>query len=249
MAKKLNKKNNKMLRPVQTRPMLYKQLALPAPMTCVNPGPVSTSMQPGPIQTKRTQIPGLNFSAQRKAQITPQGVDWLKLAFAAPDFPVLAPRGIPDKYTGRTLPAQFRYTEDMTIPPTGRIIVVPPIPGYAYFALDTKIEDLDASYQYVGRAYPEALGLFPRQANGGTPTGSDVVTAFRYMSQLVELVPTTNQFNWSGNIRAFKLPVRLTDSILLQDVVVNSAGEQVQVRLPAYTKQVTGLEGVGAVLS
>jgi len=253
-----------MYRPKQTKParpngpttlLPRRTLALPQggelvpynkPITGCNPPPVSTAMQPGPISSKYVQIPREGYRSPYKRAITSQGVDWLKLAFAAPDFPVLAPRGVPDKYTGRTLPVQFRRTEELTIGDQGLTIVVPPIPGWAYFSFES--DEVNFDNDLVGRPYPEALGLFPGQpGDAQTPTGSDVVTAFRYMSQLVELVPTTNQFKWAGSIRSFKLPVRLAESILetKQDVVLPD-GSTTTVTLNAYTKQITGLEGINA---
>jgi len=138
------------------------------------------------------------------SRVTKPGVEWLKCAFAAPDFPALTPVGIPDEYTGRTLVKQFRYDSVLPIVGTAeeRYIIVPPVPGCAFFTPDTPPS---ATTTWTAQTYSDAEGLF-----GGLGNNDDDVTSFRYMSQLVELVPTTNAMSWTGSIEVYKVPLRLT---------------------------------------
>jgi len=175
------------------------------------------------------------------------GLDWIKQSFAAPDFPIVAPQGIPDKYVGRTLPVQMKYTESITVTSDDFLIVVPPIPGYSYFSADLAANPLKESSIFRGMPYAEARSLFPLMNPDGKPTGSDVVTAFRYMSQLAELVPTTNQTSWSGSVQAFRLPVRDSLATLLTNITQYPAGAEPQLQTMPFTQHVpTGLNGLGA---
>jgi len=179
--------------------------------------------------------------------LTPNGLDWIKQSFAAPDFPVIAPQGIPDKYVGRTLPVQMKRTTSLTIPSDDYLLIIAPIPGYAFFAADLKAAPLRPDRVFVGHAFDEASTLFPPQLLNEPPTGSDVVTGFRYMSQLVELVPTTNQTSWSGSIQAFRLPARDTLATLsTQITAVDVEGSKSLATVPFTQHVPTGLEGLGA---
>lgn len=133
-------------------------------------------------------------------------MDWLKTSFAAPDFPVLSPQGIPDDYTGRTLTKMFRKVTSITIPDdTTHYLIIPPIPGSSHI-LYTGPEN--SSADFVVQNYSDRNSLF-----GDTPrTTADSVTAFRYMSQLAELVPTTNATSWSGSISCYKVPAKMTET-------------------------------------
>lgn len=139
------------------------------------------------------------------SKVSKPGVDWLKAAFAAPDFPALTPVGIPDQYTGRTLVKQFRYDSNFVALPDldgNQYVIVPPVPGCAFF---TTVGPPNASSSWSAIPYADASGLF-----GANGTVDDQVTSFRYMSQLVELVPTTNAMTWTGSIEVYKIPLRLT---------------------------------------
>lgn len=131
-------------------------------------------------------------------------MDWLKTSFAAPDFPVLTPQGIPDKYTGRTLPKMFRKVTGITIPSDDFYVIVPPVPGFSHIEHDAVANPLIASSILTLRAYSDHSSLF----GPSSQTVADQVTAFRYMSQLAELVPTTNATSWSGHISTYKVPLK-----------------------------------------
>lgn len=140
------------------------------------------------------------------SRVSKPGLDWLKCAFAAPDFPGLTPVGIPDDYTGRTLVKQFRYDSTFIVSPDEngeQYVIVPPVPGCAFF---TPNSTPSAATEWRATTYSDAPTIF-----GSHGTKDDAVTSFRYMSQLVELVPTTNAMTWTGSIEVYKIPLRITD--------------------------------------
>lgn len=170
-----------------------------------------TLRQPGSVNTPIRRSPTARYlqngGAASSSKITKPGVDWLKAAFAAPDFPILTPCGIPDQYTGRTLVHMDRLVSSITIPSNDYFIIVPPVPGVSHFVVQGGGFPDDQT-QWQANRYDSFDGLYGTQQ---TET-SDVVTAFRYMSQLIELVPTTNNMTWTGSISVFKVPLKCSVS-------------------------------------
>jgi len=168
-------------------------------------------------------------------RVSKPGMDWIKMAFAAPDFPVLTPSGIPDQYTGRTLVQMFRHVEGIKVPSDDYYILVPPVPGTAYFTCQGDgIPKQQAIWS--GTRYSNADSLFL-----ATPgENANIVTAFRYMANLVELVPTTNNMTWSGSISVFKVPLKMTLAEYTQKVSV--AGADYEATASAYT--ITGMRAI-----
>jgi len=170
-----------------------------------------TLRQPGSVNTPIRRTPTARYlqngGAASSSKLTKPGVDWLKAAFAAPDFPILTPSGIPDQYTGRTLVHMDRLVSSITVPTDDYFIIVPPVPGVSHFVVPGGGIPTDQT-QWEAQFYDSFDGLF----GTGERTASDTVTAFRYMSQLVELVPTTNNMTWTGSISVFKIPLKCSIS-------------------------------------
>jgi hypothetical protein len=192
--------------------------------------------QPGVLSNNVTsaalrRLKGSNAPLNRVAK---PGLEWLKMAFAAPDFPVLSPMGIPDDYTGRTLPKTFRQITSITIPSNDFTIIIPPIPGYAYGTFDGPV----VAASDIGLVdYTDMSSIFGNSAL----TTADQVTAFRYMSQLAELVPTTNATSWSGSISCYKVPMKLASV-----QVVNAIATIPPVNINSTIYTVTGGQGISS---
>lgn len=168
-----------------------------------------------------------------KGLLSNNSIEWLKNTFAAPDFEGLAPRGIPDNFSGRTLMKQFRSVGTYT-GGGSNYILVPPIPGFKYFTNSAG----DLAFQ--GTAYDDYSSLF---GNNNT-SEDDTVTSFRIVSNIIELVPTTNAMNWTGSISAYRVPIRMIDDFGPTAVVATVSGAPINVELPMSKKSLTGLDSV-----
>lgn len=201
-----------------------------------------TLRQPGSVNTPIRRSPTMRYlqnggaASSSSSKITKAGVDWLKVAFAAPDFPILTPCGIPDQYTGRTLIHQDRLVTSIAVPTDDYFIVVPPIPGYSHFIPDSALPQATI---YTGVHYDSFVGLYgPSKLHN-----SDTVTAFRYMSQLAELVPTTNNMTWKGSISVYKVPLKSTMSNYLAKVTLPGA-TPVTGDMAVTNRDIVGLKGI-----
>jgi hypothetical protein len=178
-------------------------------------------------------------------KISKPGSDWLKAAFAAPDFPILTPSGIPDQYTGRTLIQMDRHVESITIPGTegteDYYIIVPPVPGVAYFT-NNDGEAPGQGTKWSATTYSSYSGLYGADEN----TTTDVVTGFRYMSQLAELVPTTNNLKWTGSISVYKVPMKCGVSNYISST---TDGASLEIDVNSANQTINGLEGIEATNS
>lgn len=187
-------------------------------MTNVRSMQAYTTQVPRPLSTRTRMYQ----NAPKPIGLSRAGVDWLKCAFAAPDFPALTPIGIPDEYTGRTLVKQFRYDANLNLTADvqgNMYILVPPIPGCAYFTPIDTAAIPGSTTVWRSTDYSDKPSLFGTTSS----QASDTVTSFRYMSQLVELVPTTNSMKWDGSIEVYKIPLRLSKSrVGIQSILTDS---------------------------
>jgi hypothetical protein len=109
-------------------------------------------------------------------------------------------QGVPDSYDGRVIAKRFTSTTSYLAPtsPLDTYILLLPTPGVAYWSATCAAGSTTAALTFTGVEYSDATTLFP--------TGQDasIVTAFRYASNVFELVPTTNEMSWAGNIQVYK---------------------------------------------
>lgn len=204
-----------------------------------------TLRQPGSVNTPIKRSPAARYiqngGAASSSKLSKAGVDWLKAAFAAPDFPILTPCGIPDQYTGRTLVHTDRFVKNLKIPNDDFIIIIPPVPGFAYFDNETAGAPGPLTV-WGGAKYSSFTSLY-----GDNETqNSDVVTAFRYMSQLAELVPTTNNMTWKGSISVYKVPLKCSVSNYICSVTL-PAGTPLDAS--GANQTISGLQAVEATNS
>lgn len=200
-----------------------------------------TLRQPGSVNNPIKRSPTARYLANSglsNSKVSKAGVDWLKAAFAAPDFPILTPCGIPDQYTGRTLIHTDRKVTSITVPNDDFYIIVPPVPGISYFQPNSDAP-LGHETLWTGVTYDSFDGLY------GTTSSktSDVVTAFRYMSQLVELVPTTNNMTWKGSISVFKIPLKCAVSNYFSEVKIEGPPAS-SVNASGANQTINGLQAV-----
>ena len=137
------------------------------------------------------------------AQVSKEGMSFLKCTFAPPDFAANDVAGVPDDYRGPSLVKKHRYVGSLvnSVANTDTYIVLMPVPGVAYFKFTTVAGVAPtASTVLTGVAYSDSNTIF-----GSSTATNDVVSRFRYISNHIELIPTVNQMNWTGSISAWKI--------------------------------------------
>lgn len=146
-------------------------------------------------------------AVRRNIPMSVPGRNFLKCAFAPPDFASTQFSGIPDNFRGRTLLKRHMYTTSLNVTSgTDYYILLLPVPGYTMF-MGTLPAGTPVNYgtAFQGQPYPDFTSLF----TSSTATTSSVVNAYRFVSNHFELVSTTNEMTWSGMITVFKLPVKM----------------------------------------
>jgi len=166
----------------------------------------------------------MRFDARAHPGLSKAGLNFLKCAFASPDFAIDPGMGIPDNYDNLALMRKDVFTNTISFPPTSATvgldywIMLMPTPGVAYWSTST------------------ALGAFPVQGTVwtptynasfntlfGTPTDQTIapgtnpversanVSKFRYASNALEITPTSNFTQFAGSITVWKLPIAIGD--------------------------------------
>lgn len=188
--------------------------------------------------------------------ISKAGVNFLKCAFASPDFAVDPGQGIPDNYDGLALMRKDVYTNSVAFTADKDTwVLMMPTPGIAYWTCET------------------AVGAFPQQTTEwtpkfnssfetlfGTPTDQTAafptdpversmnVSKFRYASNCLEITPTSNFTQFAGSITVWKLPVSMADGVhnpTAETTAVNKilVGTDGLVRVPPDNKPFKFLDG------
>lgn len=186
----------------------------------------------GALMRPRAGLPQI-----RLPKLSKDGMDFLKCAFAPPDFNADSSMGVPDGFTGKTLVKKHKLVAPIIFDSDkDYYIIIAPIPGIAYSVL-TKSQGFPttAGDLYSCVSYSDSAQLFG-PTNGSA--AADVVTAFRTVSLCAELVPTTNAVTWSGSIQCFKIPIIETTNI--SGVVLGN---------PGVAYQISGLESVNSTLA
>lgn len=159
-----------------------------------------------------TSIARLNTGYQQmltRSKFTPEGVSFLKCAFAPPDFSVNKISGVPDEYEGNSLVKKHRLINPETFGNSKDYYYwLAPIPGVAY--LKTSVAagtPIVPATVWTPVYYSDFSNMFGTDTKGYKC--ADKVTKFRFVSNHIEMVPTVNQMEWSGSIQAFKIPASL----------------------------------------
>lgn len=166
------------------------------------------------------------------------GRNFLKCAFAPPDFNNDPGQGIPDEFDGKVLSRKHVLTQSISFP-AGRdtYILVAPTPGVAYWTCDVAIGGTIAAQTFKAVPMPGFTGLFGRERG----LRADQVSAFRYASMVAGLYPTSNLMQFAGAISVWKVP--LSAALTSYDQALVSAG----VTIPQTVWAVNGLQGLNAV--
>jgi len=107
--------------------------------------------------------------------------------------------GIPDDYDGRTITKRHTSVNTMPTPNSADdfYIVFAPTPGVAYW-YGSRTTGSTGTLALTPVYYSDFTTLFPSGSEGS------VVNAFRYASNVLEIVPTVNSMNWGGAIEVWK---------------------------------------------
>lgn len=166
------------------------------------------------------------------------GMAFLKAVFAPPDFAGQgAFNGIPDEVGYPCLKYRHVFTADLTstikasallfgVPaPTNNddiLIIQPPVPGVAfYWAAVSAGTEVTIDTGFTPVTYNDYQEIFqcPITLNPGAPTPApgtpelnERVQAFRFAGNSLELICTSNAFQWTGSLTCFKGKSELTDS-------------------------------------
>jgi hypothetical protein len=139
------------------------------------------------------------------------GIDFLKCAFAAPDFDSTGAQGIPDNYVGKTLCSLQTFSSSFQAPAgVDTYILVSPLFGSAFLsAASTTPGGNPVAFGSTSWPGAQNLGIF------SAPQGTGTVSKFRYASLAAELQCTMNEMTWSGSITSWKIPmsVEVTNSV------------------------------------
>jgi len=166
--------------------------------------------------------------------MTQPGMAFLQDAFAPPDFQQLEVYGVPDKFVGKTICKQHMYSGTVTMDSEAgidTIVIVPPVPGYAYFA--AQIPQGEAADE----ATFEGVSFFDAPVDFGTTVGSTSInySKFRVVALSCEINIVSNPLTTSGSIAVARTPMSL-------DPQATSLGT-------AMTYLVTGNKGIDATLA
>jgi len=137
-------------------------------------------------------------------KITMQGLSFLKCAFAPPDFSSNDIAGVPDEFHGTSLTKKHRLISPITLAASQDLyILFLPTPGIAYWTASVVPgAGVTAATGFNPVYYSDSVTMF-----GNASTAADIVTKFRYVSNHIEIVPTVNQMQWTGNIQCWKAPI------------------------------------------
>lgn len=164
--------------------------------------------------------------------MTEQGRNFLKCAFASPDFAMTGSDGIPDEFSGQTI-----LKDDVTAKSVSftankvTYVLFAPTPGVQYWTCEKDIGlSPDGSDAWVPTYTADVATMFP------TSCETCNVTQFRYAGLAGEIIPTSSLVNTSGGIIVQKLKLAISDSA--QDTVPTQSPH-------ARTLTIDGLDNAG----
>lgn len=167
------------------------------------------------------------------------GLDFLKCAFASPDFNTDPGKGIPDDFQGKVLVKKHVLTQAITFTPAKQtVLLVAPIPGMAFWKTEVDINASFGGTTLSGTAYPGFTQLFGASAANLASN----VTAFRFASMAVGVYPTSNQMQFAGSIQVFKIPLKTVLNNFTKPIPTTPATD-----LAVTTRIVSGLEGLDSI--
>lgn len=189
---------------------------------------VSNSMMPyagAPAVSNSRRVAAQRLKVVGGAKVSKDGMSFLKCAFAAPDFATTQIAGVPDKYSGDTLVKQHLLQVPFVfLPSVDTYILLLPVPGYAYWQTTVATgTPILATTVFTGVPYSDNASM----GFGSILTSADVVSRFRYVSNHMEIVNTTNNMSWTGSVQAWKMPIQMTfmnNSLALRQTITGLQG-------------------------
>jgi hypothetical protein len=226
-----------------------------------NGSEMNRSLGPIPLMTSPPTANNLFMRPSRKTlgtnismpKLSEPGEKFLRGAFAAPDFAGQGNfLGIPDEksyvqvpwrhiYTGDLWQTLLNYVDADIVKKASRVVIIQaPIPGYAFWFCCLNTGDrVESTTILYGVPYDEFGTLFNNPPSG-VPTNdvNSSINEFRFASNSIELICTSNATLWRGSLRAFKTKLSYMDTNAYQP----------NTNKPEYsvTKAITGVEGVNA---
>lgn len=146
------------------------------------------------------------------------GEDFLKCAFAAPDFASDPGKGIPDEFTGRTLMRKDALVVplDLSSATDDTFIMVAPTPGVAFWYCTVTAGTLPiTTTEWLPQYYTGYFGggLAGNVQQRSLDVWDDVnVSAFRYASLAAEVQCTSSVMTTAGAIQCWRAPLTFENS-------------------------------------
>jgi len=143
----------------------------------------------------------------RRPPISREGVNFLKCAFASPDFGIDPGQGIPDNFHGNVVSIKDCSSVPLTFDATkDTYILKAPVPGVAYFVgvadPGTQCIEWDAVY------YPTYDVNF-----GDGTLRTNNYTQYRYSSASMGLYSTSNFMQFQGAVQAWRVDLNMVDAL------------------------------------
>lgn len=172
------------------------------------------------------------------------GRDFLKCAFAAPDFNTDPGQGIPDSFQGKTLVRKDVTTSSVTATAErDTFYLIAPTPGVSYWVTSTPLGTMPTAASIWKPVYaPGFTTLFGATGAAGSADRANEVSMFRHVSSSVGVYSCSNHMQFAGSITAWKVPLRMQQSTY----VVNVATSPV-VNISQQGWMVNGLDGTSMV--
>jgi hypothetical protein len=161
---------------------------------------------------RRTNSSSRGNKQQTMKGITPEGIDFLKAATAAPDFQSLENRGVPDDFSGKSITKREYTIATVEAGPGSTWFIVTPSSGVSYWTTTDPNPGLSTGSVLSPILHPTANQLYSFIENAAAldfpGTNSSIVTDFRMIALSAEMACTTNAFNQYGSIVCYKAPFR-----------------------------------------
>lgn len=162
---------------------------------------------PGGADTGMRKLNKIRLSQGER--VTKEGLSFLKCAFAPPDFAANDVGGVPDEFHGPSLVKKHRgvFPQGYGTPSVDVYYMLLPTPGIAFWSTSvTAGTPILATTVWTGILYSDFGTMF------GTPaTTANIVDKFRFVSNHIEVIPTVNQMQWTGNFQVWKMPVAVVE--------------------------------------
>jgi hypothetical protein len=153
--------------------------------------------------------------------VSSAGRNFLKCAYASPDFSIDPGQGIPDGYEGKALMRKDVYTNNVSFTANqDTFILVLPTPGISYWQCEVAIGTFPLQTTVWRPVYNASFKtLFGTQTNQGADAPIDPVerelevVKFRYVSSTFEITPTSNFMQYAGSITVWKATISLGEMV------------------------------------